>query len=66
VLSQSVVEECKKLSEKDKIVRIREAFKMDNQYFMGDKDRIDASYLTSVEREMLLAERMNVVKMRSE
>jgi hypothetical protein len=47
-------------------VRIREAFKMDNQYFMGDKDRIDASYLTSVEREMLLAERMNVVKMRSE
>jgi hypothetical protein len=47
-------------------VRIREAFKMDNQYFMGDKDRLEASYLSSVEREIMLEERMNIVKMRSE
>jgi hypothetical protein len=47
-------------------VRIREAFKMDNQFFMGDKDRLDARYLSSVEREIMLAERMNIIKMRSE
>ena len=39
---------------------------MDNQFFMGDKDRLDESYLSSVDREVILAERMNIVKMRSE
>jgi hypothetical protein len=36
-------------------VLIREAFKMENQYFRVDQDRLDASYLTYVEREIMLA-----------
>jgi hypothetical protein len=56
-LPQIVLDECKLLPEPKRHAFIREALKMDHQYHKGDKDRLEVSYLSSIEKEALLSDR---------
>lgn len=65
-MRESLIEECKLLPERERIAKLREYNKLDNQYYFNDQDRIALSKVSSYEREIELERRRDKIKMQSD
>jgi len=54
------------LPERERIAKLREYNKLDNQYYFNDQDRIALSKVSSYEREIELERRRDKIKMQSD